>query len=126
LAAVLAADAELEVVLRAPAALDGDPHQVADALLVENLERVALAHAVLEVARQELALGVVARKAQGSLGEVVGAEREEVGLLGDLVCADAGAWELDNSPDEIFQLYILGRDGHGQLAEPAQLLAGGD
>src|SRR5579862_1485541 len=60
LAAVLAADAELERRLFRPAALDRDPHQPADALLVEHLERVALEHAVVQVARQELALGVVA------------------------------------------------------------------
>ena len=59
-AAVLAADAELEVVLHAPAALDGDPHQVADALLVEHLEWIALENPVFEISRQELALCVVA------------------------------------------------------------------
>src|SRR5262245_45222603 len=59
LAAVLAADAHLQVFLHAPASLDGDPHQVAHPGLVERLERVALEHAVLEVAREELALGVV-------------------------------------------------------------------
>src|SRR3954469_7602052 len=48
LAAVLAADPELQVLLGATAALDGDPHQVADAFLVEVLERVAVEHAVLE------------------------------------------------------------------------------
>src|SRR5215210_7480043 len=73
LAAVLAADAELEVLLDAAPALDGDAHQVADAVLVEELERVALEHAVLEVARQELALGVVAREAERRLRQVVGA-----------------------------------------------------
>ena len=46
LAAVLAADAELEVGTHAAAALDGELHQVADALLVDRLERVALEHAL--------------------------------------------------------------------------------
>ena len=46
--------------LRAAAALDGDPHEVADAVLVDHLERVPLEDAVLEVVREELALGVVA------------------------------------------------------------------
>src|SRR5262249_62043518 len=63
LAAVLAADTELEVLLRASPPLDGDPHQVADAVLVEHLERVPLEHVVLEIACQELAFGVVAREA---------------------------------------------------------------
>ena len=47
LAAVLAADAELELGLRAAAALDGDAHQVADAVDVDRLERVALEDPVL-------------------------------------------------------------------------------
>ena len=95
LASVLAADAELElgrsaarprstaIRIRAPTPVD-----------VEHLERVALDHAVLEVAREELALGVVAREAERRLGEVVRAEGEEVGVLGDLVrraCTRAAA-----------------------------------
>src|SRR5262249_14164507 len=63
LAAVLSADTHLDV-LHAAAALDGDAHELADAALVDRLERVALEHAVLEVAGQELALGVVAREAE--------------------------------------------------------------
>src|SRR4029453_12103378 len=78
LTAVLPADAHLDV-LHAAAALDRDAHEVADAALVDRLERVPLEHAVLEVARQELALRVVAREAERRLREVVRPEREEVG-----------------------------------------------
>src|SRR5436305_14938620 len=53
IAAVLAADPELEVLPGRAATLDRDSHQVADARLVERLERIALEHAVLEVVRQE-------------------------------------------------------------------------
>ena len=60
LAPVLAADAELEVGLGAAPALDADAHQVADAITVERLERVALDDAVFEIERQELPLRVVA------------------------------------------------------------------
>src|SRR5581483_8119773 len=60
-AAVLAADAELDALLRPTPSLDRDSHQLADAGLVEGLERVVLDDAVLEVEREELALGVVAR-----------------------------------------------------------------
>ena len=122
LAAVLAADAELEVVADAAAALDGDPHQVADAVLVDRLERVALEDAVLEVVRQEAA-GVVAREAERGLREVVRAEGEEVGVLGDLVGPDARPRQLDHRPDEVLELALLGHRPHGQLAQAAQLLA---
>ena len=87
---MLAADTDLEVRLDATAALDSDAHQVADAFLVERLERIPVDHAVLEVVGQELALGVVAGDAHRRLGQVVGAEGEEVGELGDLVRAHAG------------------------------------
>lgn len=42
------------------------------------------------VVAQELA-GVVAGEAEGHLGQVVGAEGEELGLLGDLVGSQGGA-----------------------------------
>jgi hypothetical protein len=90
-AAVLAADAELDPGLRRAAPLDADPHQVADAVLVDRLERVALEHSVLEVEGEELALGVVARHPERRLGEVVRAEGEEVCDLGDLVGPQSGA-----------------------------------
>ena len=55
LAAVLAADAELDLLARAAAALDGDLHQVADAVLVDRLERVAIEDSRLEVVGEEAA-----------------------------------------------------------------------
>src|SRR5712691_3421189 len=48
-APMLAADADLDVRLRAPPPLDADPHQVADAALVERLERIVLDHSVVEI-----------------------------------------------------------------------------
>src|SRR5579859_3896505 len=77
LAAVLAADAELEILLRTSPPRDGDPHQVADTALVEHLERVPFEHVVLEVGGEELPLRVVPREAERRLRQVVGAEGEE-------------------------------------------------
>ena len=123
LAAVLAADPELDARLRASPALDRDPHEVADPVLVEHLERVPLEDAVLEVVREELALRVVAREAERRLREVVRPEGEEVGLLGDLVGAQRSARELDHRPAEVLDRRLLGRDALGELAEPGELLA---
>ena len=81
---------------------------------------------VLEVPRQELALGVVAGEAERRLRQVVRAEREEVGLLGDLVGADAGPRQLDHRADEVVELALRRGDRDGQLAQPAQLLAEAD
>src|SRR4051812_6685231 len=103
LAAVLAADAELDVRLRLAATLDADAHEVADSVPVEHLERVPLEHALFEVEGQELALCVVARHAEGRLREVVRAEGEEVRDLGDLVGAKRGARQLDHRPAEVLE-----------------------
>src|SRR5918912_1451829 len=43
------------------AALDADPYQLADAVAVDRLERIAGQDLLVEVLVQELALGVVAR-----------------------------------------------------------------
>src|SRR3954469_8245619 len=123
LAAVLAADAQLDALLRAAAPLDRDAHQVADAALIDGLERVSLQHAVLEVAGEELSLGVIPREAERRLRQVVRAEREEVGELGDLVGPDARARELDHRPDLVLDLLALllrGRDR--DRPQPVQLL----
>src|SRR5690606_32446044 len=81
-AAVLAADAELEAGLGTAPPLDREADELADALLVERLERVVREDPGLDVAGEELAR-VVAAVAEGHLREVVRPEREEVGLLGD-------------------------------------------
>src|SRR5262245_7117854 len=69
LATVLAADTEVDLGLRSSSPLDRDPHQVADTLLVERLERVPVEHAFLEVEGEELALRVVAGHAERRLRE---------------------------------------------------------
>src|ERR1043166_4798652 len=84
LAAVLAADADLEAGLRRAPALRADLHQLADAVAVQDLERVVGQNLHLDVLREEAAR-IVARQAEGGLGEIVRAEGEEVCVLGDLV-----------------------------------------
>src|SRR3954452_18163837 len=95
-AAVLAADAQLEVGVRLAAHPGGQAHEPADAELVDRLERAAVEDLLLHVRLEEAALGVVAREAQRRLREVVGAEREEVGMLGDAVGHEARARQLDH------------------------------
>ena len=98
-AAVLAAHAELELGLGLPAEPGADAHELADAVGVDRLERVALQQPLLEVGRHHPALDVVAAEPERHLRQVVGAEAEEVGLLGDLVGADRGARRLDHRAD---------------------------
>ena len=65
-AAVLAADADLEARPRRAALLDGHAHELADALDVERLERVGGQDPALDVGQQEAALGVVAASSRTS------------------------------------------------------------
>ena len=81
-------------------ALDADLDQLADALLVEHREGVGGQQLLLEVVGQELA-DVVAAVAERHLGQVVGPEREELGVLGDLVGDQRGARHLDHGADRV-------------------------
>src|SRR4051812_33592452 len=83
-AAVLTAHAELEVGVGLAAPLGALVHELAHAARIDGLERVALQQSLLDVGRHHAALDVVAAEAERHLGQVVGAEGEEVGLLGDL------------------------------------------
>ena len=120
---MLAADPDRQLGVGGPAALDRDPHQLADALLVERRERVVGEHAVLEVVREELALRVVAREAERRLRQVVRAEREEVRV------AAISSARMHARGSSIIVPTRYGRSQPSsaatrtrQLAQPAQLL----
>ena len=83
---MLAADPDLDCRPHRSAAFDRDADELADTVDVDRLERIVLEQAVLEVEGQEPSLGVVARHAEGRLGQVVRAEREELGVIGELPC----------------------------------------
>src|SRR5207244_7804144 len=77
IAAVLAADADLEPAPSLAPALDADAYQFADALAVDRHERIGREDAARRV-RPEEARGVVAADAERRLRQVVGAEGEEL------------------------------------------------
>src|SRR5208282_4795244 len=70
IAAVLAADADLQLGTDFPPALDADAHQFADALLIDRHERVAGQDAARGVDAEE-ARRVVARNTKSRLREIV-------------------------------------------------------
>ena len=100
----------------------GHLHQLADALLVEVGERIGLVDLVVVVGVEELA-GVVAAEAERHLGQVVGAEGEELGLGGDLVGGQSGARDLDHGADVVLHVdaglcdQLVGGGGHDVLDE---------
>src|SRR5215467_10847398 len=83
-AAMLAADADFEIVAGFATFLDSHLHQLADAFLVEDGEWVVGEDLLVLVVLLELRV-VVARKTHGGLREIIGAEAEEFGFLGDAV-----------------------------------------
>src|SRR5260221_930609 len=130
IAAMLAADAELDVGTRLAAAFAGDLDQLTYAFDIERGEGVVLEDAALLVLLEE-ARGIVAAEAEGGLGEVVGAEAEELGTLGDMGGPQVGARQLDHGADEIFELLAgelshLGRDLVDHDLHQVELLARGD
>ena len=75
----------------------------------------------LEVGRHHPALDVVAAEAEGHLGQVVGAEGEEVGHLGDLAGPQGRPGRLDHRADGHLDL----AGGLGRLGPCAGLALGG-
>src|SRR4029453_18058339 len=92
-AAVLTADAELQVGARAAPLLHRDLDELADASDVNRRERILLDDLELLIVRQERAR-VVARHAQTGLREIVRAETEELRRLRDLVSGQCAARDL--------------------------------
>ena len=88
--------------------LDGDLHELADAGCVERGERVLLEDLVLDVGHEEVA-HVVAADAERGLGEVVGAEAEELGGLRDFVSGERAARDFDHGADEVVELHLSSR-----------------
>ena len=93
---------------RRAAALDGDAHRARRRPLSIDCERIAR----IDLARRRTGRGSGPRRratGRGRLGEVVGAEREELGALGDLVGGQRGARHLDHRADRIARTSRLSR-----------------
>ena len=93
------AHAEPQTRLGGSSLLDGPGDQLAHTVHIDRGERVLLEHLGAQVLGEEAVLGIVAADAQGGLGEVVGAEAEEVGHLGDPVGDEGGTRQLDHGAD---------------------------
>mmetsp|Transcript_6007 Transcript_6007/g.8263 ORF Transcript_6007/g.8263 Transcript_6007/m.8263 type:complete len:346 (+) Transcript_6007:496-1533(+) len=97
-AAVLPAHADVDVGVLAAREPDADLHELAHALLVDGLERVADVDLLLCVVLEEGAR-VVAGEAARHLREVVRPERHELALPRQLVGVERGAGDLDHGAD---------------------------
>ena len=97
---MFAANAELDVRAGRAAAFGGEADQFADAFDVDADERILRVDSLVDIVLQE-ASGIVAADAQSGLGEIVGAEAEEGGILGDLASGKGGAGQFDHRADEV-------------------------
>src|ERR1035437_4707464 len=107
LAPVLAADADFQVRVGLAAAIDRHLHQLADTFLVEDGEGIVGEDLAILVVLLELRI-VVAREAHGGLGQVVGAEAEELGFLGDVAGGERGARNFDHGADHVLEFRHAG------------------
>src|SRR5262249_34680968 len=100
IAAVLAADSQLDVGPGLASPLYTHLHQLAHAFLVNGGKWIVLEHAFFDVGRQEGA-DIVARESVHGLSKVVGAEAEELRFYRDLIGDYAGARQLDHRPQQV-------------------------
>ena len=108
-ATVLTADAHFQGGVGFPAVHYRHVDELPDAVAVDRLEGVdgkyldfpicAWLLKTIDVFEQELALGVVAAEAKGGLRQVVGAEAEELGHLGDRPGGQSCAGQFDHSAE---------------------------
>ena len=123
---MLAADPDLQIRPRLAPLPHRQLHQPADPVLVDGLERISRQDLLLQVADDEVPLGVVAREPERRLRQVVGAEGEELGLRCDLAGGERGPRDLDHRAelvrhcDSLLLLHVL-RHGLEQRVHLLQL-----
>ena len=122
-ATVLAAHAAHQVGVALVTQLNAHLHELGNAR-VDGRKRVVRQQLLGEVLRNELSLNVVAAEAERRLGEVVGAEAEEVGLGGDFVSGHGSARQLDHGANGKLELnaLLLGDFCDNALSDAAHLV----
>ena len=105
-ATVFAANAELDVRSRFASQIARHFHQTPDAALVDRGERICIDNVELGVSRQKTP-GIVATHPESRLGEIVGAEAEELRVARNFVRQQGRARNLDHGADEIIELRFL-------------------
>ena len=101
-----AADTDEEVRTSRTATLNGDLDEFANAIDIDGLERVKFVDLALDVSREELR-DVVTGEAHGELGEVVGAEGEELRIFGKVASTEGATRDFDHGADVIDELLAL-------------------
>lgn len=103
---MLAADTQMQVGVHAAAQLAGHIHQLADALLIQLGEGIILVDLLIIVSAEELAC-VVTAEAVGQLGQVVGAEAEELSFFCHFVGGEASSKKTSSVANFLSWYHIL-------------------
>ena len=106
IAAVFAADAQMQVGAGGTAQLGGHLHQLAHAHLIQLGEGIVLVDLLIIVSAQELA-GVVTAEAEGHLSQVVGAEAEELSFFCHFVGGEASSKKTSSVANFLSWYHIL-------------------
>ncbi len=104
---MLTTDACLDVRTGLPCLGDRHAHDLADTVLVQGGKGVRRQDSVSEVTHQEPGFGIVPAHCKRRLREVVGTERQELGVLGDLISGECGAGDLDHRAKLVPDLHAL-------------------
>ena len=92
---------------------------MSDAVLIQRRERILLQDALVDICREDL-VHVIARKAESGLRQIVGAEREELRFLRNLVRHQRRARQLDHRTNQVvdfrslFFEYVVGHPPHNR------------
>ena len=95
---MLTADTQFDVRAGLLAELSSHLNQLANAILIQLLERIGLVDLLAVVFIQELA-SIVSGEAERHLREVVRAEGEELSFFRNLISRDSGSRNLDHRAD---------------------------
>ncbi|MEY2725637.1 MAG: hypothetical protein RLZZ458_1504, partial [Planctomycetota bacterium] len=106
IAAMFAANTDLEIRTDRATVLDGGLHQATYAGLIDGLERVCRDDVVFGVVTDE-GLVVVAADTEAGLGEVIGTKAEELGSLRNLGAGHGCSWHFDHGADHVVHLNAL-------------------
>mmetsp|Transcript_69740 Transcript_69740/g.153830 ORF Transcript_69740/g.153830 Transcript_69740/m.153830 type:complete len:399 (+) Transcript_69740:474-1670(+) len=106
---MLATDAQVNVWPGRTATLHCGAHQLANAVHIDRVKRVARQDATVHILRQELGLRIIAADAKRHLRQIVGAKAEELGHGCQLARLQRATGHLDHGANLVRDLDALGR-----------------
>ena len=100
---MLTADTKVQFRTSLAAKFSSHLHQLADTDLVDTGEGIAFIDLIVVVSTKKLG-SIVTAEAEGHLGQIVGAEGEELGFFGNLVRSQRSSGNFDHRTNQILQL----------------------